>query len=160
MQFLGTPIPSYDARTRDAIAGRLQQRKRDHGPTTSTRTGDLWADTSDARCAAKAGAGSWRESFGADLGRKRYRERHHRQAAPSVLTVGKWSLCQGELSGNPWDVAGERTVRLRKRRVHRSLQSQARTGRNGAPGHSVSGRNRRTGRGVTGQASATSPGRP
>ena len=160
MQFIGTPIPHYDARTRDAIAGGLEQRERDHGPTASARTGDLWPDTCDARCPAEARASCWGKSLRTHLGRKRYRKRHHCQAVTSLFAVGEWSLCEGELSGDPGNPAGKRAVRLRKRRIHRSLQSQAWPGRIGASGHPLSGRDRRTGRGVTGEASAASAGWP
>src|ERR1019366_1489276 len=120
MQFLGTPIAPYDARTRDAITGRLEQRRRDHGPTASAGTGDLWSDTRHARCPAKARASRWRKSFRTHLRRKRHRKRHYRQVVTSVFAVGEWSLCESELSGDPGNLVGKRTVRLRKRRIHRS----------------------------------------
>src|SRR5208337_5593410 len=113
MQFIAMLLSVTVTRgPRDAIAGGLEQRKRDYGATTASRIGDLRPNTGHAGCSPEAGARRWRKSLGAYFWRKWHGKRHCRPAAAPLFPLGQWSVRQSKLPGYPWYSAGERTVRL------------------------------------------------
>ena len=79
-------------------------------------------------------------------GRKRRRQGHDRARDSSAFAAQGPAFRQDQLHGDSGKPDGERTVRLRKRRVHRREHLQARQVRSGQHRHGVAGRNRRRAR--------------
>ena len=64
-----------------------------------------------------------------DHRRERHRKRHHCPAHPWTVSVEGGTVCESELSGDSWNLAGKRTVRLRKGRVYRRGSKRGRSNR-------------------------------
>src|SRR5664279_983128 len=138
-----------------AVTGQRELRGGDCGPTDASRVGNLRTNCRHARGASKAGAGSRRGPFHTDYRGKRHWQRHHRPPAALVFALGQRTVRESQLSGDPRNVAGERIVRLRERRVYGGSWNQAGTRGDGAPGNAVPRRDLRARSHTAGQAVAT-----